>query len=427
VSTYSFLSALPALLALSGFVLYQIVGANRSGDAVTQRILEKLRRGAPQQTIDRRLSAKQVEQLLASHQELARVVGEQDFQLLKQALTQQFWISVLVYSITVAFCVWSAFLFVRQDQVGRELKLSRVVLTDREPAANGALVDVDPLTVTWQPQGEPDDVKVSLESMDNGARTDAVIANSAEGAIQFPPGSFHSILSNRARGSVNRLRAVVQTRTQIFQSDPQPVSVGIVVLTVADSSGLEVAATIDNIRIPNYDFEARVIVPSSEPYASPLDIGPEIAYRFRPVHIPSSGNYDWKRIKAVYFGPDDTRLVRCQFLVASSLKDKRSLTKAPGPDAGVGNNLSQADARWTIDQWLDHGKLAEASLMLFDLHSSPVRSDECEHVYAYALKNDKLATASDVAEKCWTGIERQQKMAEISHQGLKSARGGVPR
>jgi len=114
VQQYTFLSALPALLALAGFVLYSILGANKSGDEVSRRIIDKLRTAAPNELPpDQRLSPKQVEGLLENRQRLKEVVGEHDFHLLKQALSQQFVITILVYVLGLSFCAWSVYLFVQ--------------------------------------------------------------------------------------------------------------------------------------------------------------------------------------------------------------------------------------------------------------------------------------------------------------------------
>ncbi len=114
MTPYTFLAALPALLALAGFVLYQLLGANRSGDEVTRRIITKLRKTAPARIDkDQRLTSQQVERILLADHELQKVVGDQDFQLLKQALHQQFVTSLTVYSLAVLFCSLSVFLFVR--------------------------------------------------------------------------------------------------------------------------------------------------------------------------------------------------------------------------------------------------------------------------------------------------------------------------
>jgi hypothetical protein len=123
VPLYTFLSALPALLALAGFVLYQILGANKSGDEVSRRIVEKLRTGAPNEfRPDHRLNATQIARLLEGRQRLIEIVGEHDFHLLKQALTQQFVITILVYLLGLGFCGWSVYMFVQQP--ARPLSIS---------------------------------------------------------------------------------------------------------------------------------------------------------------------------------------------------------------------------------------------------------------------------------------------------------------
>jgi hypothetical protein len=112
VQPYTFLSALPALLGLAGFVLYQVLGANKSGGEISGRIIEKLRNGVTGEVPpDQRLTPKQVERLIEQQQRLRVLVGEQDFHLLKQALTQQFVITILVYVLALGFCSWSVYLF----------------------------------------------------------------------------------------------------------------------------------------------------------------------------------------------------------------------------------------------------------------------------------------------------------------------------
>jgi hypothetical protein len=56
MTPYSFLAALPTLLALAGFVVYQLVGTNRSGDEITRRIVDKLRKNAPTKLTEDRVS-----------------------------------------------------------------------------------------------------------------------------------------------------------------------------------------------------------------------------------------------------------------------------------------------------------------------------------------------------------------------------------
>ena len=331
---YNFLAALPALLALAGFVLYQMLGAHRAGDEVTRRIVEKLRRDAPAETPDRRLNAKQVEHLVGSQQNLARIVGEQDFRLLQQALRQQFLISALVYVISIAFCAWSVYLFVHQVPPLKDLRMEHIVLSDRETEAGGLAVDVDPLSVTWEAQGDREDVKVFLENVNTGGRTNPEAASSSETMIAFSPDAYHALLLQRQRGSSNRLRAVIQTRTSSFKSEPTDVMVGFVILTLADRTGVDVAAMIDNTRIAFYSFQAKVMIPAVDPAKRDLVIGPTIAYYFDKVGIDEPGSFDWSDVRAVYLGPDDRRLVRCQYLIDDSLKSSKSIgSSIPKPKA----------------------------------------------------------------------------------------------
>ncbi|GFD71367.1 hypothetical protein KUL113_07870 [Tenacibaculum sp. KUL113] len=47
MSIYSFLASLPALLGILGFVIYQVTQSQGKGDAVTSKIVEKLRIDQP--------------------------------------------------------------------------------------------------------------------------------------------------------------------------------------------------------------------------------------------------------------------------------------------------------------------------------------------------------------------------------------------
>ena len=111
---YSFLSALPALLGIAGFVLYQVVGSNKAGDEISRRIVDKLRRSVSGDAVpDKRLTPRQVAGLLEQQHRLKEVVGMHDFLLLQQALKQQFILTIIVYVLTLGFCGWSAYLFVQ--------------------------------------------------------------------------------------------------------------------------------------------------------------------------------------------------------------------------------------------------------------------------------------------------------------------------
>ena len=282
MTPYTFLAALPALLALAGFVLYQLLGSNRTGDEITRRIVDKLRRQAPNKIDqDQRLTGSQVEHLLLGDETLQKLIGKQDFLLLQQALRQQFITSLTVYSLSVFFCALSVVLFVRQAQAKKELQVDHFSFSSLDPTANGLPVDLDPLQVTWQSAGEPEEVKAYLENVQTRAETTPLVVPASVHNVRFQPDVYHNILQNRQRGQTNQIRVVIQSKKAPFASDPVDFPVGITVFAVVDGEArLTVAAMIDNSRIPNYDFEAKIVVPSRSPGRDPLSIGPSIPYRF---------------------------------------------------------------------------------------------------------------------------------------------------
>ena len=158
---YTFLSALPALLGLAGFVLYRVLGANKSGDEITRRIVEKLRAVASREVTDRRLTPTQVMRLLEQTQRLRTLAGEQDFLLLKQALTQQFVLTILSYVLALAFCGWSVYLFVSHPAIQPNVKVSSGAAPSNSQISTGSKSPNvssqggGPITVTIQDQAKP--------------------------------------------------------------------------------------------------------------------------------------------------------------------------------------------------------------------------------------------------------------------------------
>jgi hypothetical protein len=157
---YTFLSAVPALLGLAGFALYQVLGANKAGDEVSRRIIEKLRKGVTGEAPpDRRLTPKQVERLVGQRQRFRELVGEHDFRLLKQALTQQFMLSILIYTLALGFCAWSVYLFAQSPGIPQKAtaapSAAAVPSVQTSTGKNSPNVNSSgsgPITVTIQPQ-----------------------------------------------------------------------------------------------------------------------------------------------------------------------------------------------------------------------------------------------------------------------------------
>jgi hypothetical protein len=153
MGAYTFLSALPALLGLAGFVLYQLLGANRAGDEITRRIIDKLRsateaNGAP---LDQRLTPKQLGRLLEQQQRLRKVVGQHDFVLLKQALSQQFVQTILVYVLTLGFCGWSVYLYAQPPTLIQKPSIQK---SSGDVSPNVISNGPTTITIEGQPKGD---------------------------------------------------------------------------------------------------------------------------------------------------------------------------------------------------------------------------------------------------------------------------------
>src|SRR5439155_7274324 len=96
----------------------------------------------------------------------------------------------------------------------------------------------------------------------------------AQGSVAFDADTYRPVLTERSRGGKKRVRLVLQSRKAAFKSDVKDLEVGITVLTVLDGdANLTLAATIDNSRIPFYDFEAKIVVPGRKLATTSLSVG----------------------------------------------------------------------------------------------------------------------------------------------------------
>jgi hypothetical protein len=107
------LTALPPLLATTGFVVYQVLRSRSAGNQVTLRVLEKIRSDPDAATDPRfeKLSKRDLLAAIQADQRLTQVVGRRDADLLGRALTHQFATDVSVYGALIAFAVAGMVLF----------------------------------------------------------------------------------------------------------------------------------------------------------------------------------------------------------------------------------------------------------------------------------------------------------------------------
>jgi hypothetical protein len=314
-----FLSSLPALLGLTGFVVYYFLVRNRAGDQITLDIVGKLRREAPGRLPEGadRLDSGALARLIEGDANIRAKVSEQDFQLLRDALRQQFVTSLTVYLTCGVIFLAGVALFVYMSIQPTPVSMSSISVESVAADAQGLSVDLDQLRVRWLSSGDREDVAIALEEMDTQRRTASKNVSSGEGQAVFSPDDYKPILRDRSRGGQNRMRAVIQTNKHTYLSPEFALRVGITILAVhIDPLRIKIAGMIDSRMIDFYDFEAKLVVwarAAGQPSA-PVTYGGQIKYGHNDFALDPGLEYDWSTVKLVYFGPDDRRIVRNELM-----------------------------------------------------------------------------------------------------------------
>lgn len=314
-----FLSTLPAILGLTGFIVYYFLLRNRGGDRVTLDIVGKLRRDAPGllPADAEKLDPATLTKLIESDATLRSKISRQDFQLLRDALRQQFITSLVVYIICgLIFVVGVLFYWYTQPT---PLTITSISAESTTPSARGLPVDSDPLLVKWIASGVPEDIAVVLEELDHHRRTATKTVRSTEGRILFQPDEYRDILNNRSHNAENRVRAIIQASNSVFYSPEFSIHVPVTIVSVHANDKVKIMGTIDNTAIDNYDFEAQLVVWASKQGQEPAPVtipenGRIIRYGENDFPLDHDLKYDWSTVKLIYLGPDDLRIVRTEFL-----------------------------------------------------------------------------------------------------------------
>jgi hypothetical protein len=110
-----------------------------------------------------------------------------------------------------------------------------------------------------------------------------------------------------------------------------------------------------------------------------------------------------------------------EFIPASSTQPAQS-----GPDATGRHDVPQLPedaARVRISAELSAGRIAAAIDLMSGLQAGPARDEECEHIFSFCIKNpsmdDALEKATGLANACWDGSARKEKLEAIALAKLK--------
>jgi hypothetical protein len=311
----AFLSALPALLAIAGFVIYRLIDHQKQGRQITEQIIGKLRRDAPESAnILEKLPPRQVAAKLRLDHELQKSVSQQDVELLSRVSQQEFIKSLSVYGLIALLFVVGVAAFVYTQTRPKPVSLSGWHLESTHPEARGLAVDLDELALTWKADGASEDLAILLENIQTGRRTGEFKAASAEQKLKFAADSYRDLLANRQNGSANRIRSIARGSAGVFVSEPFDLRVGIKILAlpVEQDSALWMTALIDNDAIQDYRFDAKLVVWPHVRSDGPVPFGGDMKNPKAVFAVTNFERIDWSTGKIVYFSPDDPRIVRTE-------------------------------------------------------------------------------------------------------------------
>lgn len=282
---YDFLTALPAILGIVGFVIYLLVKKSISKDPVVNSILEKLKYEEPSYYKDiLKLSPSEKSQILKSDNILREKISESDRKIINRIVTNHYRTNVFVYVICSLLLITGLYLFVRP----KPLNVSSIHIQNAEADDNDFIVDIDPITVTWTSNGQNDEVEVVLENIQTGKQTKRYRALASDGYMKFLSDDFYNydkILDNRIPNESNRIRAIIYSETETFNSKPYELKVGVKIICYPEASNsLRFNAIVDQYIIDNFHFAPKIALFKDENF-SEKRIFESSSYQSKPILV----------------------------------------------------------------------------------------------------------------------------------------------
>ena len=335
-----FFQSLPAVVGVIAFFAFLWVGQTRLWGKNLREIVLRLRNN-PNLDIPayEKMSALAVLYAVSKDAEVRATVNEQDYRLLKLLSIFQATIIVVVFVVCAGMVIYSVSIF-RQDIFRpKPLLIDGIHIKAIEPEAGGLLVDLDPIQVVWDAQGEEKEVSVFLENTDTKSRTQKKSTISSRRFITFEAAEFRPVLPVREYKGVNHFRAVIETNDNIYKSLRKPIFVGVEVelivqflligsenrdrkidlLTASINGWTQEPLNSHASDLPdNYCISG--IFTSQDKSGSPMaqsisTCNEETGIRGE-IKLDLIDLIDWnKPYKFTYYGPGDRRLVRTQVLV----------------------------------------------------------------------------------------------------------------
>ena len=256
---FQFFRALPAVLGVVVFVIYFLLKRSIAEDPIVRAIIEKLQFTEPD--FANRwagLDSAQKESLLKSDNRFREKISLNDRKLLGRVLNHQFITKIFVYSLSGALLIAGIYFYLQP----KPLFIDSIQVQNTDTKSRDFIVDIDPITVTWTSTGTNGEVFAVLENIETGNQTKRIRGQASDGKIKFNADkytNYDKILSNRFPNETNRLRAILYTNKESFQSKDFEVKVGVKIICYEHKPNkLIFNAIVDQTIIENFHFAPRL-------------------------------------------------------------------------------------------------------------------------------------------------------------------------
>ena len=255
----AFLTTLPAILGIVGYVIYVILRKSATEDPVIKSIIAKLQYEDPSlfKSLND-LNPSQKDKLLRSDYRLREKITLGDRQILDKALSHQFYTNIFVYSLCGMLLITGILLHLRPAP----LAIDNITIQNTDAGNSEMIVDIDPITVTWTSTGADHEVFVVLENIETGKQSKRYRSQASDGKVVLAldiQSNFDKILSNRSPNGANRIRGIIYSGSKSFQSKSFDLRVGVKMICFAQKPNkLVFNSIIDQVIIESFHFAPRV-------------------------------------------------------------------------------------------------------------------------------------------------------------------------
>lgn len=309
------------LAAGIALTVWALLHTRHRGDAVTRRIVESLRNeDATAEMRFSRMKPADVAKIIATEADVRRATHEQDYQLLQQALRNQFVLSLLVYLLSGGFVLTLTWAVLVRSERPTPSPVTNWSLVSDAGEAEGHAVDTDNLVLSWKSFKASEDAEVWLENIQTLQAIPTLRTSTGEQRILIKKESYQNLLSARERNGINRVRAVMKTASGMFPSQEFDLHVGITIMIHTDyKDHLDVTALIDGSseKLKQYAFKGGIVTwDGGKPEAGGGGVGLLIEegwFKNPSARVPLTNELSveqWQRLAFAYYEPDRAWLVR---------------------------------------------------------------------------------------------------------------------